>query len=67
MNHISEVPLGVLRCRITFTIETPALDAHKVIPEFRARVTYPAEGTKEIAYHQLLLFRVASGYINSDA
>ena len=71
--HLSVVPSGVLRCRITFTFvapprfETPALEAHKVIPEFRTRVTYLAEGAKKFAYHQFLHGFIASGYIDLDA
>ena len=73
MHHRSEVPEGLLRCRTAFTIdalprfETPALDALKVIPEFRAGVTHPAQGAKKFAHHQFLHFRVVSVYINLDA
>ena len=61
-HHLSEIPFGVFEGRTAFTtvapprFETVALDAHKVIPEFRARVSYPAEDVKEFAYHQFPFF-----------
>ena len=72
-HHLLEVFSGILHCRIGFTIDSPpgfqtlALEAHKVIAEFRARVSYSAEGVKEFAYHQFLHSCISSGYIDLDA
>ena len=55
--HCSEIFSSVLQCRITFTIGAPprfealVLEAHKVMPEFRAGVNYRAEGAKNSSYH----------------
>ena len=71
--NLLEVLSGVLHCRIAFTIDPPprfqtfALEAHKVIFEFRARVSYPSEGAKEIAYHQFFLSCISLWYIVLDA